>query len=77
MQNMDKRDFYKLLKEFGYKKTRDTGSSHVIYEREVTIKDTISIPEAKKEINGPMADRLRKQMQNFESYVCMYTKGVK
>ena len=77
MQNMSLRDFQNLLKEFGYKKVRQNGSSHVVYEREVTVKDSISIPENNKTVNGPMASRLVKQMQDFEDYICRNTRGIK
>ena len=77
MQNMDLRNFQNLLKEFGYKKVRQNGSSHSVYEREVTVKDVISVPENGKTINGPMANRLVRQMQDFESYVCRNTRGIK
>lgn len=77
MQNMDTRDFQKLLKEYGYKQVRHNGGSHVVYEREETVKDTISIPQNSKTVNGPMASRLVKQMQDFEDWVCRNTRGVK
>ena len=77
MQNMDLRNFQSMLKEYGYKKVRQNGSSHSVYEREVTVKDTISVPENGKTINGPMANRLVRQMQDFENYICKNTRGIK
>lgn len=77
MQNMDKRDFDKMLNAYGYKKVRQNGTSHSVYVREVTVKDTISVPSNNKTINGPMAQRLVKQMQDFENYICRNTKGIK
>ena len=77
MQNMNIRDFQNMLKNYGYKKVRQNGSSHSVYEREVIMKDSIAVPENGKTINGPMASRLVKQMQDFEDYICKNTKGVK
>ena len=69
MQNMDTKEFQKCLENYDYKRVRSNGSSHVVYEREIVIKDTISVPVNGKTINGPMAKRLLKQMQDFESKV--------
>ena len=77
MQDMDTREMQKALNNYAYKKVRSNGSSHVIYEREVVVKDTISIPTNGKTISGPMAKRLLKQMRDFENYICQSTRGVK
>jgi len=77
MQNMDLRKFQEILKQYGYKKVRQNGSSHSVYEREVVLKDSISVVENGKTINGPMADRHIKHMQDFEDYICRNTRGIK
>jgi len=77
MQNMDTREMQKALEKYDYKKVRSSGSSHVVYEREVVIKDTISIPTNSKTINGPLAKRLLKQMQDFEHKVANSLGSIK
>ena len=63
MQNIDTRDFQTMLKEHGYKPVRTHGS-HTVYEKTVT--DSISVPTSGKTINGCMAQRLQKQIKDFE-----------
>ena len=70
MQNIETRQFQKLLSEYGYKKVRSSGSSHTVYEREVTVKNVISIPTNNKMLNGPMGQRLIKQIAEFDREVC-------
>lgn len=77
MQNMDTREMKKALEQYDYKEVRSNGSSHVVYVREVVVKDTISIPVNGKTINGPMAKRLLKQMRDFENKVAMSINGIK
>lgn len=77
MQDMDTREMQRALESYDYRKVRSNGSSHVIYEREVVVKDTISIPVNGKTINGPMAKRLLKQMRDFENKVAMSINGIK
>lgn len=74
MQDMNRRDMQRLLSDYGYKKVRQNGTSHAVYEREVTVKDTISIPESNKTINGCMAQRLCKQMEKFDLGVAQIYK---
>jgi predicted RNA binding protein YcfA (HicA-like mRNA interferase family) len=64
MQNVATRKFQKELTQNGYKPIRQNGS-HMIYEASRTIKDSISIPTTEKTINGCMAKRLTKQMEDF------------
>jgi predicted RNA binding protein YcfA (HicA-like mRNA interferase family) len=66
MQNVETDKFQKALTKNGYQLIRQNGS-HKIYEASRTIKDSISIPATKKTINGCMAKRLTKQMENFLS----------
>lgn len=79
MQNEDIRDFQDKLKMYDYKKVRQNGGSHAVYERVIVIKDTITIPENKKTINGPMASGYTKHMQAIENWICQkpYWRGVK
>lgn len=84
MQNMDMNKFLRIISDYGYKKVRQNGGSHGIYERvvlvrvgnkEVTLKDTISVPTGKT-VNGCMARRLIKQMDGFEEYICDNRKWI-
>ena len=69
MQNIETRKFQKMLHEFGYKEVRSSGSSHTVYEREVVVKNVISIPTNSKMLNGPMGQRLTKQVTDFDRAV--------
>lgn len=62
MQNVDTRDFQSFLSRNGYKPVRKNGS-HTVYEK--TITDSVSVPTSSKTINGCMAKRLQKQVENF------------
>jgi predicted RNA binding protein YcfA (HicA-like mRNA interferase family) len=64
MQNISTREFQGKLAQNGYLPKRHNGS-HTIYEAERTIIDCISIPTSNKTINGCMAKRLEKQMNDF------------
>ena len=69
MQNEDTRKFIKEITNCGYKKVRQDGSSHAIYEKEVTLKHIISIPVSNKTINGGLIYGTRKQMKLFDEKV--------
>ena len=69
MQNEDTRKFLKEISDYGYKKVRQDGSSHAIYEREVTFTHKISVPVGSKTINGGLIYGTRKQMRLFDEKV--------
>lgn len=69
MQNEDTRKFIKELSKCGYKKVRQNGSSHAIYERQVVVKDIISVPEGSKTINGGLVYGVRKHIKEFDANV--------
>ena len=77
MQNMDTRELQEVLRRFGYERVRSNGTSHTVYERQVTVRDVVSIPTNGKTISGPMAKRLVKQMQDFESYIALNLGKIK
>jgi predicted RNA binding protein YcfA (HicA-like mRNA interferase family) len=64
MQNIATRDFQRKLSANGYEPVRKNGS-HTVYEAKRTITDSMSVPTADKTINGCMAKRLEKQMNDF------------
>jgi predicted RNA binding protein YcfA (HicA-like mRNA interferase family) len=64
MQNVATKDFQGKLAQNGYRPIRHKGS-HTIYEASRTITDSMSVPTADKTINGCMAKRLTKQMEDF------------
>lgn len=64
MQNVDTKDFLKYLKDNGYEEVRVNGS-HSIHKRVIT--DTISVPKAKKTINGCMAQRIKNKIETINS----------
>lgn len=64
MQNIKTADFQRELSNHGYKPLRTKGS-HTIYEAERVIKDSMCVPTADREINGALAQKLTRQMENF------------
>lgn len=60
MQNVDTKEFLKYLKDNGYEEVRVNGS-HSIHKRVIT--DTISVPIAKKTVNGCLAQRLKNKIE--------------
>jgi predicted RNA binding protein YcfA (HicA-like mRNA interferase family) len=64
MQNIKTTDFQRKLSDNGYKPIRQKGS-HTVYEAKRIIVDSMSVPTSNKTINGCMAKRLEKQMEDF------------
>jgi predicted RNA binding protein YcfA (HicA-like mRNA interferase family) len=64
MQNIKTKDFQKKLSDNGYEPVRQKGS-HTVYEAKRTITDSLSVPTNDKTINGCLAKRLEKQIEDF------------
>lgn len=57
MQNVKTRDFIKAAKKKGFRAISQRGS-HLKFEKDT---QSFSVPVVNKEINGPLAQRLRKE----------------
>jgi predicted RNA binding protein YcfA (HicA-like mRNA interferase family) len=62
MQNMKTKDLQRKLSDKGYKVVRKCGS-HTVYEK--VVKDTVSVPTSSSEVNGCLAKKIEKQINNF------------